>query len=203
MTSDQIFELALNFTLGKNVEGGYTVDQGGPTNHGVTQTNYSQWLHSQGLPDRPVAGITEQQVHDFYYNQFWTAANLDKIAPVCPLTTIAVFDFGVNAYWRRSVSVLQGLINVAQDGNIGPRTIAALTAKLASIGSDPAIGSTGSDLEMSKEYNDLRRGYYNRLVTNHPDNPDYPKDLHGWLNRVNNIDTYLSTVQTGTSVPTA
>jgi lysozyme family protein len=183
MTSDQIFELALTFTLGKNVEGGLVTDQGGKTDHGVTQTNYSVWLHSQGLPNRDVSLITDQQVHDFYYQQFWTAANLDKIAPICPLTTVAVFDFGVNAYWRRSVSVLQGMANVAEDGNIGPRTVAAVTAKLASV---------GSDLTLSQQYNELRRGFYTRLAQ---EKPEDAVDLKGWENRVNNLDTYISTLQ--------
>lgn len=89
------YQKALNFVL--KWEGGYVnnpADPGGATNKGITQGTYDSWLSSKGLPSKSVAQITDQEVNDIYYNNYWKAAGCDKISD--PKLAEAVFNTSVN-----------------------------------------------------------------------------------------------------------
>ncbi len=88
---DKNFEKGVKFVLAR--EGGYSNhpnDSGGETNKGVTHKTYDAYRKSQGLPTRSVKDITDKEVKDIYYNNYYKASGADKIKD--PKMSTVVFD---------------------------------------------------------------------------------------------------------------
>jgi hypothetical protein len=91
---DGTFESALKNVLGS--EGGYSNDpddHGGPTNHGITQRTYDSWCSRNGKPQQDVKNITQEEVKNIYYNDYWLASGADKVSD--PKMKLALFDTSV------------------------------------------------------------------------------------------------------------
>lgn len=89
-----VFNKALKFTLLH--EGGYVNnpnDKGGATNKGVTQNTYNGWLKSKGQNPKDVRNITDGEVKEIYYNNYWLKAGCDKMSEKF---AILAFDTAVN-----------------------------------------------------------------------------------------------------------
>ena len=109
-------------------EGGYVnhpKDPGGATMKGVTQATYDGWRAKQGLSVQPVRNITSEEVSAIYRRDYWDKVKGDDLPAG---VGYAVFDFAVNSGVRRASRFLQKVVGVAQDGVIGPATIAAVKA---------------------------------------------------------------------------
>lgn len=94
MATIECFNKALQFVL--KWEGGYSNnpnDKGGATNKGITQNTYNTWLRSKGQNLKDVRNITDSEVREIYYNNYWLKAG-------CPSMTdkfaIIAFDTAVN-----------------------------------------------------------------------------------------------------------
>ncbi len=77
-------------------EGGYNNDKnddGGETNKGITHTTYNSYRRSKGLPTQSVKYITQQEVEDIYYNNYYKASGADKIEN--PRLALYVFDTAI------------------------------------------------------------------------------------------------------------
>lgn len=88
------FENALKFVLAR--EGGYVNDpddRGGATNKGITQNTYNSWLKSHGKPAKDVKNITDSEVKEIYYKNYWLAAGCDKMTSKF---AVVCFDTAVN-----------------------------------------------------------------------------------------------------------
>lgn len=109
-------------------EGGFVnhpKDPGGATMKGVTQAVYDAWRARQGLPKQSVRHIAESELVAIYRRDYWDAIRgSDLPAGV----NYAVFDFAVNSGINRAATFLQRIAGVAQDGRIGPNTIAVVKA---------------------------------------------------------------------------
>ena len=84
----------LKFILAR--EGGYVnrkTDRGGPTNKGVTQVTYNSYRRSKDLLTKDVKDITQQEVEDIYYNNYYKASGADKIDN--PRLALYVFDTAI------------------------------------------------------------------------------------------------------------
>ena len=118
------FEKCLAFTL--QFEGGFVnnpKDPGGPTNLGVTQATLTGFLGRQAsIAD--VKALTPDTVAPIYKQKYWDLIGGDDL-PVG--IDLAVFDFGVHSGPSRGVVGLQRALSIADDGKIGPITIAAAT----------------------------------------------------------------------------
>ena len=91
---DAMFEKALSFVLG--VEGGYANvagDKGGATNKGITTKTYRAWLKKNGMPAKDVKNITDNEVRQIYYNEFWKPLGCDKLPS---RVALFIFDTAVN-----------------------------------------------------------------------------------------------------------
>jgi len=89
------FDQALQFVL--QWEGGYVnhpSDPGGATNRGITQRTYDAYRARQGLPSQDVRYITDEEVRDIYYNDYWIASGANNLPP--PLD-IVHFDTAVHS----------------------------------------------------------------------------------------------------------
>jgi lysozyme family protein len=87
-------------------EGGYTnhpADPGGPTNFGITLTDYRLYIDPKGLAS-DVKKMSVEQAAVIYKAQYWDALHCDDLPPGVDYTC---FDYGVNSGVGRSRKVLQ------------------------------------------------------------------------------------------------
>lgn len=99
------FDKMLKFVLLR--EGGYSNnpnDKGGETNKGITYQTYNSYRKSRGLSPRSVKYITDEEVRDIYYNNYYKASGADKIQN--PKLAAYVFDTAVNMGVSRSKEFL-------------------------------------------------------------------------------------------------
>lgn len=108
------------------MEGGYVDDpddRGGATNFGITQKTYDSWLKSNALASRPVKLVTREEVEAIYFVRYWISGKCDALP--WPLSA-AHFDACVNHGLYRAAKQLQEALGVKVDGQIGPKTLAAV-----------------------------------------------------------------------------
>lgn len=116
------FEKAVEVILRE--EGGYVndpKDPGGETNFGISKRQF---------PMVDVRDLTREQAADIYYAHYWRPIRGDKLP--WPLA-LFVFDAAVNqgcdaAAGFAAQKMLQKALGVAQDGVMGPATMAAVNA---------------------------------------------------------------------------
>lgn len=129
------FARRLAFVLAK--EGGFVdhaQDPGGATNHGISL----RYALSKGrvldldrdgdVDAADIRLITPAIAADLYRKDFWRPVQGDALP--APLDLV-MFDAAVNCGVGRAVQWLQAELRVAADGSFGPRTMAALEARLA------------------------------------------------------------------------
>lgn len=113
---------ALAFTL--LAEGGWYDDpRGGPTNHGITLDTYREYAGNHDLTADDLRAIPDATVSDLYSTRFWAHMGCDALPAGADLM---VFDAGVMSGVQNSLYLLQRAVGVTVDGNIGPKTLAAI-----------------------------------------------------------------------------
>jgi len=109
-------------------EGGYVNhpnDPAGPTNKGITIKTFRRFIKPKGTIADLKALTTEQAVI-VYKRNYWDAVLADLL-PIGVDYTVA--DFAVNSGPARAAKVLQKVVGVTQDGQIGPATLKAVKSK--------------------------------------------------------------------------
>lgn len=89
------FDKMLSFVL--RMEGGYAnnpYDRGGATNKGITHRTYDSYRKSKGLPTQSVRNISNAEVRDIYYKNYYIASGADRIKD--RRLALALFDTAVN-----------------------------------------------------------------------------------------------------------
>ncbi|MEG4964862.1 MULTISPECIES: glycosyl hydrolase 108 family protein, partial [unclassified Microcoleus] len=107
------FTKALAFNL--RWEGEYSnhpSDPGGATNKGITQNTYNGYRSSKGLSTQDVRGITEGEVQDIYYTNYWIASGSDQLTSRLAMVN---FDTAVNM----GVGAASGLLQQARQSANG------------------------------------------------------------------------------------
>lgn len=115
-------------------EGGYTNNRADPGNWtggkvGVGElkgTNMGIAAHS--FPNLDIKNLTKAQAAEIYDLRYWRPLNGEALRNGDDLV---VLDFGINSGVSRSAKYSQAIAGVAQDGKIGPVTLAAIE-KIAS-----------------------------------------------------------------------
>lgn len=162
---------ALDYLLEE--EGGWSNhkdDRGGATMYGVTQATYNAWRKKKGLRTQSVSKITKLEAKSLYESEYWNSASCHKLP--WPISYI-VFDAAVNSGAGRAVKWLQAGLNLAQDGLVGTRTIAA-AERVVSEGDGKAI----------LEILDARVSFLARLVQSKPTQAAF---LLGWWRRTQRV----------------
>lgn len=119
---DDNFDRALAEVL--KHEGGFVnhpIDPGGATNRGITIAVYRKWVDKEGTV-ADLKKISDATVAHIYRKHYWNAVRGDDLPPGLDY---AVFDFAVNSGVSRASKFLQAILQVTQDGKIGPVTISA------------------------------------------------------------------------------
>ena len=131
-TETEIFELALTHVL--KMEGGWTedpYDPGGPTNAGITLADYARWRNvsldeaSAAALGAELKSIPHDTVRKIYASFYWRPSHANELRPSL---AIMHFDASVNHGLAGAARMLQRVLGVSADGEIGPRTLAAAGA---------------------------------------------------------------------------
>lgn len=110
-----IFDTAINRLLGH--EGGYVndpQDPGGQTKFGISKRSY---------PNLDIKNLTREQAVAIYHRDFWTKVDADSLQEGIGFQLL---DFAVNSGPSTAIRALQRAIRVADDGHVGPVTLAAI-----------------------------------------------------------------------------
>lgn len=83
----------------------------------------TRWgISEKAYPDLDIANLTREQAGLIYLRDYWNRCRCDELP--WPLR-LPVFDAAVNQGQGTSVKILQGLVGVAKDGVMGPKTLSA------------------------------------------------------------------------------
>lgn len=125
-----MFDKSFDRTIGH--EGGYQAD---PKDRGnwttgvigkgeLKGTKYG--ISAMTYPNVDIKNLTVDQAKAIYKKDFWDALGMERFQSALQFQ---LFDAAINHSWRRTVQILQRAVGVADDGVIGPKTIAATNAK--------------------------------------------------------------------------
>lgn len=167
-----------------DVEGGYVhdpSDAGGETNFGITIEVARENGYTGSMRDMP-RSIAEK----IYENKYWFKPKFDNVSTLSYDVAVELFDTGVNMGQFRAAEFLQISLNalnrqgkdyadIAEDGDVGPKTIKALTAYIKHRGKAGTV-------VLLKALNCLQGARY---INNSREREKSEDFVYGWLdNRV-------------------
>lgn len=161
-------------------EGGYSnhpSDPGGETMWGIT----ARVARAHGYTG-PMRQLPRSTARDIAKRAYWDALRLDDVAALSPRIAHELFDTNFNLWHGAAVRFLQQSLNglnqqarrypdVAVDGRLGPRTLAALREYLRWRGAD-------GELVLLRLLNGLQAADYLRQTVANPAKEDF---LFGWI----------------------
>ena len=130
MANESRFERWLQLVLAH--EGGYVdhpSDPGGATNLGITRKTLARWrkvVPWTSLPKSEVKALNKETVAPIYRALYWDEIRGEDLPDGLDY---AVFDYAVNSGPGRAVMALQRILGVADDGEVGPITLAAIAKR--------------------------------------------------------------------------
>jgi len=152
-------------------EGGFSDDPRDPGNWTGGRVNVGQLkgtkygIAANTYGDLDIKNLTLDQAKAIYYRDWWLKIGADQIDGAI---VFQMWDFAVNAGMSTARRCLQRAARVADDGIIGPRTLAAVKAM--------------SVTDVLMRFNAQRLRFYTSLST-------WPTYGKGWANRVaGNLD---------------
>ena len=92
----------------------HAADPGGETNFGISKRAY---------PQVDIKNLTRDAARQIYKRDYWDRAQCDKLPPTL---AYLLFDCAVNSGIGQSIRFLQRALGVADDGVLGPMSIAAI-----------------------------------------------------------------------------
>lgn len=151
MNFDEAFELVIGH------EGGYVndpSDPGGETKYGISKRSY---------PDVDIKSLKLEDAKQIYLRDYWVKLDLHRFHESL---RFHLFDAAVNSGVRLAIQFLQRAVGVADDGVIGPITVAAVSRK------DPNIIAVRLNAERLRfiaklsTFKQFGRGWSSRIVSN-------------------------------------
>jgi lysozyme family protein len=145
-------------------EGGYVnhpSDPGGMTNLGVTKRVWEEWV-GHPVDEKAMRALTPELVAPMYKKKYWDVVRGDDLPTGVDL---CVFDAAVNAGPGRASKFLQQAVGVTADGQIGPKTISAVTAKPADEIIEAFCALRESHYKSLNTFDTFGRGWMRRLAS--------------------------------------
>ena len=155
-------------------EGGFSnhpSDRGGPTNMGVTQKIYSEYLGKPATIDM-VRSMPREHAMAIYRSRYWFGNNIDRLPEALQPV---MFDMSVNMGPGTAVRLLQHALGDLGRPIIGDGIIGQITAGIAA----RAIADFGAK-KVIDTLCDRRREYYQHIITS---NPSQAAFKGGWYSR--------------------
>jgi lysozyme family protein len=159
---DRNFARALSLVL--KSEGGWSdnpADPGGATMRGVTLANFRRYVKADATK-ADLRKITDDQVATVYRRFYWDAV---AGAELPDGVDYAVFDFAVNSGPGRAAKYLQAVVGVAQDGRVGPATLAAVRAKPVGVVIDGLCDTRLAFLKRLPTWATFGKGWASRVAS--------------------------------------
>ncbi len=138
-------------------------DPGGATMKGVTLASFSEFK-GRAMAQEELRAISDADLHAIYKIKYWDAVRCDELKPGVDLLA---FDMAVNKGVGRAAKLMQRAAGVAEDGALGPKSMAAINAI------DPR--------DFIAKVSEARRDFYKSLKT-------FPVFGKGWLRRVDETE---------------
>ena len=138
-------------------EGGYTEgkgDPGGETKFGISKRSY---------PMFDIKNLTLADARRLYKRDFWDAGQCDSLPPGLAFD---FFDAAVNSGIGNATRFLQRSVGVADDGHIGPLTMAAIRRWDAETLQARFTGHRLEFMAKLSTWDTFGRGWSRRLATN-------------------------------------
>jgi lysozyme family protein len=166
-------------------EGGYTVDQGGPTMRGITWRDNADLLTKMGYSKDTLKKLTPEHAKEIYKARYYTEPGVHKLPEDLQYY---VFDFAVNSGPPKAIKKLQKVIGVKQDGVLGPETVKKVQeyAKIHGMAT------------LKKNYVGEREQFMRNLAKQDPNK--HGGSLQGWLNRINYLNKDISKEHEGIDI---
>ena len=158
-----IFDKALPYIL-KN-EGGFVLDNGGPTNFGITLSTAQRYGVGN---EEELKNISMEKVAEIYRDGYWFCDGINN-----QRVATKVFDMAVNMGERTAILLLQSALSpnvVVRDGVYGPRT-------------EAAVNEQPEDTLLDRLAH-ICEDHYQRIVAANPKLQIY---LNGWINRARRL----------------
>lgn len=163
-----------------DIEAGFVddpADSGGATMYGITE----RVARADGYTG-PMRELPLDRARDIYKRKYYNLLRLDQIASLSPAIAMKMMDIGVNTGISVAAISLQRVLNVsndrgrhypdiAVDGALGAKTLAALAAYLKKRGNE-------GKRNMVKALNCLQGAYYVALVESREKDERF---FYGWL----------------------
>jgi len=175
------FDRAVGFTLpeetGGDLAGGYNdrpTDRGGPTKYGISQ-------HAH--PRLDIRNLTRERALEIYREEYWTPAQCDQLPEA---VAIAHFDFAFTSGEDTASEHLQRMVGAFPDGDIGPKTLAALQSFMGGRGAATAA------VQLI-----IARGRYCANLVDEPEKPRERQNLRnieGWVVRLIRLTAYVTQI---------
>lgn len=167
------FEAALAFTFSREGDVSNDLDDHGKlTYKGITQTLYTAYRINRGLPIQQVVNAGGPELHDCAYTMVWLPARCAFFRP--PLTVVH-FDTSFIMGIHHAAQLLQAVLGVKTDGDIGVATIAEADRRIAKM--------------LAHDLVSARRGYHIKAVI---DEATQDKFIAGWINRCDALDRFVA-----------
>ena len=139
-------------------------DDGGLTKWGVDQRSH---------PDVDIQNLTYEGAVEIYRTEYWEKSRADQLP--YPLSLVHV-DGAVNVGIGQQTKFLQRVCGAEDDGDIGPKTLAAVMYECKARGAKV----------IAKDVIVHREKFYKNLASTKPEKKRF---LNGWLNRLNKLKT--------------
>lgn len=138
-------------------------NEGGNSNHPLDGGKLTRFGISQrSYPKLDIGALTAEQAKALYKRDFWDANQLDQFPLV---VAFEFFDCAINCGAGTAARLLQRAVGVAEDGIVGPITLAA-------------VGKFNAD-KLAKRMLARRMQFYTKLS-------NWPSFGAGWVNRLAN-----------------
>lgn len=137
-------------------------DAGGETKFGIAKNSNTSVN---------IKTLTWDQCSSIYRKKYWDPLSLDKVPD--NVATV-IFDCSVNHGPGTAAKFLQGAVGAAEDGQIGPKTLALVNSKSAD--------------DIVRKVLDRRRAFFRNIVAN---KPSQAKFINGWLARCDSLQKQL------------
>lgn len=177
MTDKLTFDVAFSRLI--NVEKGFTDDKADPGNWtsgrvGIGELKGTKFgIAANTYPDLDIKNLTLEQAKAIYLRDWWMRIGADVIDGAI---VYQMWDFAVNAGMSTAKRLLQRIVGVADDGQIGEHTLAAVKA----IDIDDVLFRFNASkiryYTSLAKWSDFGKGWMNRTADNldycAKDNPD-------------------------------